>query len=40
MLRTFIDTTEVGDGGLEPPLVDEDGHAICQTIFQGVEGSE
>ena len=39
MLRTFIDTTEVGDSRWGPPLVDEDWHAICQAIFQGVEGS-
>ena len=40
LLRTFTDTTGVGESGWEPPLVDEDWHAICQAIFQGVEGSE
>ena len=40
MLRTFIDTTDVGDSGWGPPLIDEDWHAICQAIFQGVEGSQ
>ena len=39
MLRTFIDTTDVGDDR-EPPLVNEGCRAICQAIFQGVEGSE
>ena len=40
-LRTFIDTTNVGDKKRwEPPLVDEDWHAVCQAIFQGVEGSQ
>ena len=37
MLRTFIDTTNVGDSG--PPLVDEDWHA-CQVIYKGVEEAE
>ena len=40
MLRTFIDTTDVGDNYWKPPLVDEDWHAICQAIFQSVEGPE
>ena len=40
-LRIFIDTTNVGDKKRwEPPLVDGDWHAICQAIFQGVEGSQ
>ena len=40
MFRTFIDTANVGDSGLGPPLVDEDGHATCQAIYKGVVGSE
>ena len=40
VLRTFSDTTDVGDSRWGSPLVDEDWHAICQAIFQGVEGSE
>ena len=40
MLRTFIDTTDVGDSGWGPLVIDEDWHATCQAIFQGVEGSE
>ena len=40
MLRTFIDTTDVGDSGWGPPPMDEDWHAICQAIFQGLEGAE
>ena len=40
MLRTFTDTRKVGDNRCGPPLVDEDWHAPCQAIFQGVEGSE
>ena len=44
VLRTFIDTTNVGDSrrgsSRKPPLVDEDWHAICQTINKGVEGAE
>ena len=40
MLRTFMDTTDVGDSRWVPPLVDEDWHAICQAVFQGVDGSE
>ena len=39
-LRTFNDTTDVGDSRCRPRLVDKDWHAICQAIFQGVEGSE
>ena len=38
MLRTFVDTTDVGDSRWGPPLVDEDWHAICKAIFKGVEG--
>ena len=39
-LRTFHDTTDVGDSRCSPRLVDKDWHAICEAIFQGVEGSE
>ena len=28
------------DGSHHSPLVDEDWHAICQALFQGVEGPE
>ena len=35
MLRTLL---TVEDSRWGPPLVDEDWHAICQAIFQGVEG--
>ena len=38
-LRTFIDTTDVGDNRWRPPVVDEDWHAFCQVIVEGVEGS-
>ena len=31
-LRTFIDTTNVGDNGWGPPLVDENWHAVCRAI--------
>ena len=40
MLRIFIDTTNVGDSRWRPPLVDEEGHAVCQAIDKGVEGAE
>ena len=40
MLRAFIDTTNVGDSRWRPPLVDEDGDAICQAIYKGVEGPD
>ena len=33
MLRTFIDTTDVGDNSWRPALVDEDWHAFCQAIL-------
>ena len=39
-LRSFIDTTNVGNKRLWTPLVDEDWRAICQAIFQVVEGAE
>ena len=39
-LRTSIDSTDVGDSKREPPLVNEDWHAMCQATFQGVEGPE
>ena len=37
VVRTFIDTPNVGDQRWEPPLADADWHAFCQTICQGVE---
>ena len=40
VLRTFIDTTNVRHKRWEPPPVDEDWHAFCQAIVQGVEGPE
>ena len=40
MLRTFVDTTNVGDSRWEPPPVDEDWHAMCQAMFAGVEGPD
>ena len=40
MLRTVVDTTNVGDSRRRPPLVDEDWHANCQAIYKGVEGPE
>ena len=40
MLRSFIDTTSVGDRRWSPPLVDEERHAMCQAIYYGVEGAE
>ena len=39
MLRTFIDTTNVGDSRWRPPMVDAGWHAICQTIYRGRRGS-
>ena len=33
MLRTFIDTTNVGDNRWEPQLLHEDWYAICQVFF-------
>ena len=38
--RNFMDTTNVEDHRWGPPLVDADGHAICQAIYQGIEGQE
>ena len=38
MLRTFINTIRVEVGRWEPPVVDEDWHAVCQAICMGVEG--
>ena len=40
MLRSFINITNVGDGGRVPPLVDEAWHAVCQAINKGDEGAE
>ena len=39
-LRTFIDTTNVGDNRWRQLLLDEDWHAICQAIYKGTEGEE
>ena len=39
-MRTFIDTSTVGDQRWEPLQVGADWHAFCQSIFQGVEGPE
>ena len=39
-LPTFVDTTNVGDNRWGTPLVDEDGHAACQAIREGIEGEE
>ena len=33
VLRTCIDTSNVGDQRWEPPLIDADWHAFCQAIF-------
>ena len=38
MSRTFTDTTNVGTSRWEPPVVDEDWHAIGQASGRGVEG--
>ena len=40
VLRTFINTTNVGNKRWSAPLVDEDWHALCQAMFHGVEGPE
>ena len=40
VLRIFIDTTKVRSKRWRPPPVEEDWHAVCQAIFQGVEGPE
>ena len=32
VLRTFIDTTNVGNKRWRPPQVDEDRHAFCQAM--------
>ena len=39
MLRTFLETTSVGDSRWVPPLLDEDWHAISQAIYNGVDGA-
>ena len=39
-LRSFITTANVGASRWWPPLVDEDWHATCQAIYNGVEGAE
>ena len=40
VLRTLIDTSNVGDQRWGLPQVDADWHALCQAIFQGVEEPE
>ena len=40
VLRSFMDTTNVGDKRWEPALADGDWHAICLAIYKGVEGAE
>ena len=40
VVRSFIDATNVGNQRWEPPLVDEDFHAICQATYKGVEEPE
>ena len=40
MLRTCIDTTNVKDSRLGPPLVMRTDMPFCQAIYSGVEGSE
>ena len=40
MLRTFIDTSNVGDRRWRSPLVDADWHPFSQAVLQGVEGPE
>ena len=37
VLRTFIDTSNVGDQRRGSPLVDAEWQASCQAIFQGPE---
>ena len=38
MLRTFIDTTDAGDNGWEPPLGYEDWHAIFAKVSRDQNG--
>ena len=38
--RSFIDIAHVQVGRWRPPLVDEDWHAVCQAIHQGVGGAQ
>ena len=33
MMCACIDPTNVGSGRWEPPLVDEEWHAMCQAIY-------
>ena len=40
VVRSFIDTANVGNKKWWPPLVDEDWHVICKAIHKGVEGVE
>ena len=38
VVRSFVDTTNVGNKRWSPPLVDEDWPAFCQAFYKGVEG--
>ena len=38
--RTFIDTSKTDMQRWRPPLVDADWHAVCQAVYQGIEGPE
>ena len=40
VFRTFIDTANVGNKRWRPPQVDEDWHAFCSAIFEGIERPE
>ena len=40
VLCIFIDTANVGNKRWRPPQVDEDWHAFCLAIFEGVERPE
>ena len=39
-LCIFIDKANVGSKRWRPPQVDEDWHAFCLAIFEGIEGPE
>ena len=38
--RVFIDTEHIEFERWGPPLVDADWHALCQSIYKGIEGKE
>ena len=40
VVRSFIDTTNVGNKRWVPSLVDDDWHALCQDIHKGIKGPE